>query len=148
MDFKKILIISLVLVAIFASLSVASAGLIEDIFGGSDQNVTIEGENFTIPSGFEENVNESYEKSYGEFNTTYRYYEDLTNYISITVDSYNSESGAKDVGMYDAAVNKTISHKTGHFVKQGDECMFIYRNGTKLVTVSTSDEECLQKVIR
>ena len=147
MDFKKILIISLVLVAIFASLSVASAGLFDGLFGSEDQNVTIEGENFTIPGGYEENQDESKNVYANGINETYKEYDDFADYISITIDVYDSEDDIKDIAVYDSTVNKTICNKTGYFNQQGDIYSFSYIHGKKLVTIGTSDESNLEKVL-
>ena len=148
MDFRKIVIVSVVALAIFASMSVVSAGFLDGLFGGEDKNVTIGGEQFTIPSDFDENLELSYNKSYNGINDSTVHYDKFGGYIEISVKEYKDIDGI-DASLkgFSGAVNKTISNKTGTFIKQGDECNFNYIKENKLISISTTDESYLEQVI-
>lgn len=145
MNLKKIVIVSLIALAVFSSMSIASAGFLDGMFG-SDQNITVGGETFTIPAGFELNESESENSTSDGINSTTVYYETSSEYISIHVQDTDSDD-IMPLTAWNGAVNKTIANKTGHYLEQNGEGTFEYEVGNKTISISTNNAELLEKII-
>ena len=155
MDFRKIVIVSVVALAIFASMSVASAGFLEDLFGGEEAepyNVTINGFNFTIPGDLEELENFSVTANVlndeGQTVDSKIYGNNLTGeFVAIRIYSYNYTdviyAGSDDIN----DTEKTIAGKDGHFIDSGDYVEFLYLENGKAVSIATNNETLIPSVI-
>ena len=88
---KKILFALAITIVAIAAVGTVSAFDLGSLFGApADQQVTIDGENFTIPGTFKENVNASKNgtvSDYFVFNSTEyaKQFTNGTNFINITV---------------------------------------------------------------
>ena len=110
---KKILFALTIAIVAIAAVGTVSAFDLGALFGmPADQQVTIDGENFTIPGTLKENVANSKNgtvSDYLVFNCTEyaKQYTNDTNYINITIYELNSAVG-------DSLTDFTISKSTGY----------------------------------
>lgn len=154
MNYKRVLIVMLVLVAIFASLSVASAGFLEDLFGEEEVsepfNTTIDGINFTIPAGYVENENltisDSVAASDGQNrNQKIFYNEKEDEIIAITVASYSDGEIYYDGN----DTEKTIAGIDGYFShdNESDLDIFSFIKNNKGIIVIANNETTISEII-
>ena len=128
-------------------MSAASAGFLDGLWQ-SDESVTVGGESFTIPAEFVYSEGESENRTGDDMNETTAVYRNFNEYVSICVESYCDERYAPTISVFDSAVNKTISNKTGSYIEQSGEYSFEYELDGKKVIIATNNLELLKKVIR
>ena len=122
----------------------------------SSHTVTIDGIDFNIPAGYEENVDLRKDNELmpimGGFLINYNfrgYEEDNGDAIAIGVSTGNGLSLTEDVmfSMAPGATKKTINSHEGAFSKVDGGYRFMYLDGEKFVQVIVSDESIFEKVI-
>ena len=145
---KTIIIAGLIVVAIL----ILAIGIVSF----SSHTVTIDGIDFNIPAGYEENVDLRKDNELmpivGGFliNYNFRGYEaDNGDAIAIGVSTGNGFSLTEDVmfSMAPGATKKTINSHEGAFSKVDRGYRFMYLDGEKFVQVIVSDESIFEKVI-
>ena len=156
MNFKRIAIVFIITLAIFASMSVASAGFLEDLFGSQEVsqpfNTTVDGFNFTIPEGFYELENFSASDIVNDdlgqiYNSKIFSSDDNETFILILTVSYDDAeavyAGSDDVN----TTEKTISGKEGHLSNENGTSTFTYLENGKGIVISAANETIISKVI-
>ena len=147
MNFKRLLLIGLILVAVAASLSVVSA----------DSSVKVDGIDFNIPDGFSEN--KTLEQN--GVNTTYNnqtpvqvFMKGFTNdngAIVIIVMEFNSPDDVKKVQddlKQEINTTKTINGKEGVYEKdESGSATFTYGQDKCLIMVVSTDDSLLESII-
>ena len=145
---KTIIIGGLIIVAILI--------LVVGIASLNSGDISLNGVNFNIPDGFEENVDLRKDNELmpivGGFliNYNFRGYEaDNGDAIAIGVSTGNGLSLTEDVmfSMAPGATKKTINSHEGAFSKVDRGYRFMYLDGEKFVQVIVSDESIFEKVI-
>ena len=147
MNFKRVFLIFLILVAGVASLSIVSA----------DSSVNYKGADFNIPDGFSENKSFEQDGVDISFNNqipakmSAKSYVNGDKMIVLGTFEFNSSDDAKkafDFSKNFANGTKTISGKDGIYSLDGDGFFgFNYLDGKTIRVVSASDESLVEKVI-
>ena len=135
MQKRKILIIGLL--AIFAIVIAGSVSAFDFGFLGGDsgpETVNIEGINFTIPEGYKENTNYSYENDDGDA-------------IAILIANYGKYKVTDEILKQVADEKKTINDHKGFIKKDGVFTIFAYEENGDLVTITASDESVIDQVV-
>lgn len=147
MNKKIIAILALLIVA--TSISAVSAFDLGDIFGGNqNETVKIDGVEFNIPDGFEEDSTNTLDKmlkplkddgaqisskAYVKGNTAVSLF-----VINVTNGLTNNEA-LKAMG----GDKTTINNVTGNLIKDEDVTMFDFEKNDRLVMISTNDEKLI-----
>ena len=150
---KKILFALTIAIVAIAAVGTVSAFDLGALFGApADQQVTIDGENFTIPGTLKENVANSKNgtvSDYLVFNCTEyaKQYTNDTNYINITIYELNSAVG-DSLTDFTNGTAKEISGVKG-YLYHDDETGYYYTfdKGNKVVTIQSNDEKLIPPVI-
>ena len=153
---KKILIVlSVAIVAIFAMGTVSAFDFSDlgALFGGqpADQNVTIDGETFTIPGTLKENTTLAKNgtvENYTFFTTTtyIRGFENSTDFVNILIFDYNG-TDAVDFVNYQNGTGKTVNGTEGYLYSDGKTHSFSYTKGSKVITIQTTEESLIAPLI-
>ena len=150
---KKILLALSIAVVAIATVGTVSAFDIGALFGfPADQHVTIDGENFTIPGTFKEDLNASVngtEKDYLFFKSNEyakRYLND-TNYINIQIHDYNTSDVDDDLVNFMNGTSKDISGVKGYLYKDDTGYTYSFSKETKVIVVQSDDEKIIATVI-
>lgn len=145
MNLKRVLLISLILIALAASLTVVSA----------DKAIKIDGVNFNIPDGFEENksssvdgieltyANEYDAKGYGKL------FSDGNDEIIIMILEPESVS-ADDLNEFDVSrgcTSKTINGIEGLYSGDGEDFSFSFIEDGKYCVITASNEGLFESVV-
>lgn len=123
------------------------------LFGAPpDQNITIDGENFTIPGTFEENLNVSKNKTvddYYFFNTTTytKGFINKTNYINILIFDYKGTDLDVDLINYMNGTSKKVAGEQGYMSKDSAGYTFSYSKDNKVISVQSDSEDIISSVI-
>lgn len=150
---KKILFALTIAIVAIAAVGTVSAFDLGALFGmPADQQVTIDGENFTIPGTLKENVANSKNgtvSDYLVFNCTEyaKQYTNDTNYINITIYKLNSAVG-DSLTDFTNGTAKEISGVKG-YLYHDDETGYSYTfdKGNKVITIQSNDEKLIPPVI-
>ncbi len=154
MQKRKILIIGLL--AIFAIVIAGSVSAFDFGFLGGDsgpETVNIEGINFTIPEGYKENTNYSYENETAKSGgVTYTmngktYENDDGDAIAILIANYGKYKVTDEILKQVADEKKTINDHKGFIKKDGVFTIFAYEENGDLVTITASDESVIDQVV-
>ena len=154
MQKRNILFIGLL--AIFAIVIVGSVSAFDLGFLTGDsgpEQVTIEGINFTIPDGYKEDLNNSYDNvtqsasglSYTMNGKTYA--NDEGDAIAILIADYGDYNVTDEILEQVSDEPKTINGHAGYIKKDGMFTIFSYEAKGDLVTVTASDETVIDQVI-
>ena len=144
MNKKILLALSVGLVAI-AAVGTVSAFDLGSLFGApADQTVTVDGENFTIPGTFKENMNVS---DNGTANDYYIFkcteygkgYTNDTNYINILISDYNTT----DLN----GTSKDISGVKGFLYNDENGYTYTFAKENKVISIQSDDESLIAPVI-
>ena len=150
---KKIIFALTIAIVAIAAVGTVSAFDLGALFGmPADQQVTIDGENFTIPGTLKENVANSKNgtvSDYLVFNCTEyaKQYTNDTNYINITIYKLNSAVG-DSLTDFTNGTAKEISGVKG-YLYHDDETGYSYTfdKGNKVITIQSNDEKLIPPVI-
>lgn len=150
---KKILFALTIAIVAIAAVGTVSAFDLGALFGmPANQQVTIDGENFTIPGTLKENVANSKNgtvSDYLVFNCTEyaKQYTNDTNYINITIYKLNSAVG-DSLTDFTNGTAKEISGVKG-YLYHDDETGYSYTfdKGNKVITIQSNDEKLIPPVI-
>lgn len=150
---KKILFALTIAIVAIAAVGTVSAFDLGALFGmPANQQVTIDGENFTIPGTLKENVANSKNgtvSDYLVFNCTEyaKQYTNDTNYINITIYELNSAVG-DSLTDFTNGTAKEISGVKG-YLYHDDETGYSYTfdKGNKVITIQSNDEKLIPPVI-
>ena len=150
---KKILFALTIAIVAIAAIGTVSAFDLGALFGmPANQQVTIDGENFTIPGTLKENVANSKNgtvSDYLVFNCTEyaKQYTNDTNYINITIYKLNSAVG-DSLTDFTNGTAKEISGVKG-YLYHDDETGYSYTfdKGNKVITIQSNDEKLIPPVI-
>lgn len=150
---KKILFALAIAIVAIAAVGTVSAFDLGALFGmPADQQVTIDGENFTIPGTLKENVNNSKNgtvSDYLVFNCTEyaKQYTNDTNYINITIYELNSAVG-DSLTDFTNGTAKEISGVKGYLYHDEETgYSYTFDKGNKVVTIQSNDEKLIPPVI-
>ena len=150
---KKILFALTIAIVAIAAVGIVSAFDLGALFGmPADQQVTIDGENFTIPGTLKENVANSKNGTVSDYLvlncTEYaKQYTNDTNYINITIYELNSAVG-DSLTDFTNGTAKEISGVKG-YLYHDDETGYSYTfdKGNKVITIQSNDEKLIPPVI-
>ena len=150
---KKILFALAIAIVAIAAVGTVSAFDLGALFGmPADQQVTIDGENFTIPATLKENVNNSKNgtvSDYFIFNCTEyaKQYSNDTNYINITVYEFSSDIG-DNLTEFKNGTAKEISGTKG-YMYHDDATGYSYtiEKKNKVIEIKSNDEKLIASVI-
>lgn len=150
---KKILFALTIAIVAIAAVGTVSAFDLGALFGmPADQQVTIDGENFTIPGTLKENVANSKNGTVSDYLvlncTEYaKQYTNDTNYINITIYELNSAVG-DSLTDFTNGTAKEISGVKG-YLYHDDETGYSYTfdKGNKVITIQSNDEKLIPPVI-
>lgn len=150
---KKIIFALAIAIVAIAAVGTVSAFNLGALFGApADQQVTIDGENFTIPGTLKENVTNSKNGTVNDYfvlnSTEYaKQYTNDTNYINITVYEFTSAVG-DSLTDFTNGTAKEISGVKG-YLYHDDETGYSYtfEKGNKVITVQSNDEKLIPPVI-
>jgi hypothetical protein len=153
---KKILFALSVAVVVIVTIGTVSAFDLSDLgslFGApKDQVVTIDGENFTIPGSFKENVSIS---DNGTVNDYYLFkvsdyekgYSNETSYINIFITDYNTtEIGDELVNIMNGTA-KDISGVKGFLYNDDLGYTYTYAKDNKVISIQSDNEELIAPTI-
>lgn len=151
---KKILFALTIALVAIAAVGTVSAFDLGALFGApADQKVTIDGENFTIPGTFKENVTNSNNgtvNDYFVFNCTEyaKVYSNGTNYINITIHDFNTTDIGANLTSFTNGTAKEISGIKG-YLYHDDETGYSYTfdKGNKVIIIQSDDEKLIAPVI-
>lgn len=152
MNKKILLALSVGLVAI-AAVGTVSAFDLGSLFGApADQTVTVDGENFTIPGTFKENMNVS---DNGTANDYYIFkcteygkgYTNDTNYINILISDYNTTDLTEDLINYMNGTSKDISGVKGFLYNDENGYTYTFAKENKVISIQSDDEALIAPVI-
>ena len=155
MNKKILLALSVVLIAIAAVGTVSAFELpdLGSLFGGpADQNITIDGENFTIPGTLEENLDNSNNGTVTDYTffTCTQYgkgYINGTDYINIMINDYDtSDISDKQVNFMNGTA-KEISGQNGYLHHDNVGYTFTFLKGNKVIVIQSNDENLIAPVI-
>ena len=157
MQNRKILFIGLLAIfAIVIAGSVSAFDLGSLLGDGSDsgpQEIAIEGINFTIPEGYTEDVNNSYENetaSVGSLTYTMNgktFENDDGDAIAILIADYGDYNVTDEILQQVADEPKTINGHDGYVKKDGIFTIFSYEEDGDLVTITASDKNIIDQVV-
>lgn len=147
MNKKIIAVLALLIVA--TSISAVSAFDLADIFGGEEnETVTIDGVDFNIPAGFEEDPTNATDEISDSLNDegaqiTSKGYEKGDTAVAIFV--INVTNGLTNEEALEAmgGDETTINNVTGYLIKDGDATMFTFEKNDHVVMITTSDEKII-----
>lgn len=144
---KKILAL-LTLLVIAASASAVSASGFDDLLGGENETVTIDGFDFNIPAGFKEDANYSAENektSIGSVSYTFnqKLFEKGSIAVSILVANYGENKVTDEIVKSIGGKKATINGIDGYSDKKDDIYIFSYAKDDKLVTITSTDEKII-----
>ncbi|MBR2664870.1 MULTISPECIES: hypothetical protein [Methanobrevibacter] len=151
MNKRIIAILSLLIVV--AGASAVSAFGFDDLMGGdSNETVTINGFDFNVPAGFEEDANYSKENesaSVGVIDYTYdqKLFEKGPVAVSILVADYGENKVTDDVVAAIGGNQTTIAGIDGYLDYNNGIYSFNYAKNDKLVTITSSDEDVISDFI-
>lgn len=155
MNRKLIAILALSIVAL--SIGAVSAFDLGDLTGGNSaseaQNVTIDGIDFNIPAGFEEDTdlaingekNETKGIEYTTWGKTYSSKD--SDVISIGVATYDGAEVDESMPAYIGSGEKTINNVSGYEYDVPPFEGFTYAKNGKLVIISVTDESLLDEIV-
>ncbi len=149
---KKILFALAITIVAIAAVGTVSAFDLGSLFGApADQQVTIDGENFTIPGTFKENVNASKNgtvSDYFVFNSTEyaKQFTNGTNFINITVYDFSSDFGGNLTDFKNGTV-KEISGVKGYLYHDDAGYSYTFDKGNKEIVIQSNDEKLIPPVI-
>ena len=166
MKLKKILILSLIFIAVAGTLTAVSADDDNDNVvnvqsssrSGSmtlvNNDLTLEGLKFNIPDDFEEVESKTELDADGEdidgtrvdSEVKCEFKNNANQQIDIKVGSKNNNEKITELNLANAE-KKKIGSKEGYFFRDDDEFVFEYLDDGKLVKVETTTEELLNQVI-
>ena len=154
----KILVIGLLAVFTILIVGSASAFDLSSLFGdsssnGSSQEITIEGNNFSIPDDYAKNPKSFLDNvttntgtvSYTMNGQTFE--NDKGEAIAIVVTDYNGMNVTEQALKAAGDTKKTINGHDGYIKKDGEFSVFSYIENGDLVTISLSDENLLGQII-
>jgi hypothetical protein len=153
---KKMLFALSVAVVVIVTIGTVSAFDLSDlgsIFGApKDQEVTIDGENFTIPGTFKENENIS---NNGSVNDYYLFkvsdygkgYTNGTDYINILISDYNTTNLGDDLINYMNGTSKNISGVKGFLYFDDLGYTYTFAKDNKVISIQSDNEELIAPVI-
>jgi len=144
---KKILAL-LTLIVLAASVSAVSAFGFDDLLGGENETVTIDGIDFNIPAGFKEDANYSAENektSIGSVSYTFdqKLYEKGSTAVSILVADYGENKVTDEIVGSIGGEKATLNGIDGYSSKENDIYIFSYAKNDKLVTITSTDEKVI-----
>lgn len=151
---KKILFVLSVAVVVIVTIGTVSAFDLSDLgslFGfPKDQNVTIDGENFTIPGTFKDNniSDNGTVNDYSFFKVTEykKGYSNGTNYINILINDYNS-TVRDDLVNYMNGTSKDINGIKGFLYSDNGGYTYSYAKGNKVISIQSDNQELISKVM-
>ena len=150
---KKLLFALTVAIVAVAAIGTVSAFDLESLFGApKDKNVTLDGENFTIPGVFEENKEMSKNgtvRDYGSFKSKEysRGYVNDTHYLNILIYDYNGTNLDNDLINYMNGTSKDVSGIQGFMYKDNIGYTYTYGKGTKVISIQSDNEALIGPVI-
>ena len=150
---KKILLVLSVAVIAIAAIGTVSAFDLGSLFGvPADQNVTIDGENFTIPGTFNENLNVSKNGTVNDYYifkcTEYaRGYTNGTDYINILISDYDTTDLGDDLINYMNGTSKDISGVKGYLYKDDIGYTYSFAEDNKVISIQSDKEANIAPVI-
>ena len=152
MNRKILFTIMLVLMAIFAISSVSAFDLGFLGLGDENETVTIDGIDFNIPAGFEENEDYSSENA-TDFEDDFTFTTNGKMYIKDDIGVYLLVGQLDDAGIIDAALNEIGGKKTkingvdGYLLEFEDEdaplYSFCHEKDDKIVVVMSNDKDVI-----
>lgn len=149
---KKIIFALTIAIVAIAAIGTVSAFDLGALFGApADQQVTIDGENFTIPGTLTENVNNSKNgtvNDYFVFNCTEyaKQYTNDTSYINITVYELTTAVG-DSLTEFTNGTAKEISGVKGYLYHDETGYSYTFDKGNKAITIQSNDEKLIPPVI-
>ena len=149
---KKIIFALTIAIVAIAAIGTVSAFDLGALFGApADQQVTIDGENFTIPGTLTENVNNSKNgtvNDYFVFNCTEyaKQYTNDTSYINITVYELTTAVG-DSLTEFTNGTAKEISGVKGYLYHDETGYSYTFDKGNKAITRQSNDEKLIPPVI-
>ncbi|MCR5026476.1 MAG: hypothetical protein K6A34_03420 [Methanobrevibacter sp.] len=145
MDIKKILALTIIALALFSCVSVASAGLFDFLSGGEMESHTFSGFTLDIPSGSK--VNENYVSANNHSLRTYNIESSKQNFTINVIEgnvvskvSYITKwitNGAKNEGNHGDWTIIKEENNSYHLIKHGN---------SRIIEISGSDLDFLKKV--
>lgn len=147
------------LLAIFAIAIVGSASafdlssfLGDDSSDSESQEVSIRGINFTIPEGYNESENGSFENltsTAGSLTYTMdgKTFENKKDAVAIIVADYGDYNVTEDILQQIAVEKKTYASQEGYVKVDGNFTVFSYSVDGDLVTISASDESVIEEIL-
>lgn len=147
---KKIFAI-LTLLIVAASIGAVSAFDLADLFNSEPQNQTVEinGVDFNIPAGFEENNTgfNNLEKNLTDLglNITGRGYVNNNTYVALVVANYDNFNLTQDEVLDSIGGNATAINGVKGFISTDDEgdYLFTYPKNDDVVFISSSDKDII-----
>ena len=117
-----------------------------------DQNITIDGETFTIPGTFKENENVSDNGTVSDYYvfkcTDYKQgFINDTNYINILISDYDTYNPGEDLINYMNGTSKDISGVKGFLYSDDIGYTYTYAKGNKVISIQSDNEELIAPVI-
>ena len=149
---KKILFALTIAIVAIAAVGTVSAFDLGSLFGApADQQVTLDGEKFTSPGTFKENVNASKNgtvSDYFVFNSTEyaKQFTNGTNFINITVYDFSSDFGGNLTDFKNGTV-KEISGVKGYLYHDDAGYSYTFDKGNKEIVIQSNDEKLIPPVI-
>lgn len=152
MNRKAILAASVILVAVFAIGSVSAFDLGSIIGGDENQTVTIDGVNFNIPKGFEEDPSHAIDNQKNDqagipYTTNGKLYEKDDVVVVLLVADYGEYKVTDDILKSVGGEKTTIGNVTGYLASDEELHVFNYEKDDKLVVISASDEDIISEFI-
>ncbi|KZX13536.1 hypothetical protein [Methanobrevibacter oralis] len=157
MSNKHVLFLLSVFLMAMVVLGSASAFDLGSLFGGDNtaeaKNITIDGINFQIPAGFQEDkdyaINNQTNSSSGVSYTTNgkTFQNDKGDVISIAVAVYDGYPANDSLAAYLGGTKTTFNGQSGYLVNDTNLSMFNYAKNEKLVIITASDEKIYEDVV-
>ena len=150
---KKILLLASIVVLAVVAIGSVSAFDLGSLTGGDEgTTVTIGGEEFTIPAGYEENTDLAVDDNVTEYSTftstlNEKVFDKGDDFIIIMVSEYDGTDVDDDLINFLHGESKKINDIEGFQQNDDTTFSFSYGKDNKVITVSATQEEVLNQII-